>query len=689
MKKTIIYSIILCCSSLVTSVSAQQIGLRFPDTTMVQGDTIILPLMVDSTLTGQEVYSFNLDVRYDTYYFEYVGISNGELTSSFGEFIVNSNSGGALLISGANGSAISGTGVLLYIHLKAYRHNIWGSTMSLYSTSIFNEGLPHIIASSGRVSIQAAPTITIGPNDADLLVGESQMFRVYGDTVSPFLFSVEDSTVGKVNAEGLFTAMAPGYTKVKVTDINGNEDFTNNEVIVYGVQLSTSDDLREWQGSSVEVPVFIHNVSGENLISGSFQFSFNDYYLTYNDYNKEGSLLENASVEVVQLDDENLMVNFASSQALVGDSTLLYLSFDVSRTHTGYSYLDFSDILFNEGVAGLNERGRFQTINYQTVNLSYTKTDLIAREVLPLNFYGGLLPYTYASSDSSIARISTEGVVTAIKGGEVTFSATDSVGSQKVSNLFHVYDTYIAVPDTTGPVASDFLLPIYMGALSAGVSAEAFQIKLSYKMPELEFLEIVTTGSLTQGWSLAHSQEGNHLNISGASTGALSGDGVLFYVKFHLASELTINERVSVTIDDLVLNEGHPTAYLQNGYIKCVKPEDLLVSKLIAPLSDCDLTAEEEVVVEIKNNGYVDYHAGDTLMVSYRVYYQNTVYDTIVLDQDFPMKSVMNYTFKEKADFSQDNKQYGFEVQTELSSERDANPSNDRIYTQIFNFDNP
>ena len=89
MKNKIIFSIIICFWALATTLSAQSIGLRFPDTTMVQGDTIVLPLYVDSTLTGEEVYSFNLDVRFSSTYFELVEVTTSDMSSSFGQLIVN------------------------------------------------------------------------------------------------------------------------------------------------------------------------------------------------------------------------------------------------------------------------------------------------------------------------------------------------------------------------------------------------------------------------------------------------------------------------------------------------------------------------------------------------------------------------------------------------------------------------
>ncbi len=688
MKNKIIYSIIVCFWALVTSLSAQSIGLRFPDTTMVQGDTIVLPLYVDSTLTGEEVYSFNLDVRYSTSYFQYVGVSLGSLTSDFGDLITNSNTLGSVLISGASGTALAGTGTLFYVHLKAINYYSWGSEVSLYSTSILNEGLPLIVPDAGRVGIQQAPRITISPNDGELLVGESLAFRVYGDTVSPFRFSVVDASVGSINDDGLFTAIASGHTQVEVSDSNNTVDETNNEIKVFDFSLNSPNDLTEWQGAHIDVPVIIHNTGGQDFISGSFKCSYDDRVLTFDTLIAEGILLESAFVEQVQVSDDEVMVNFASDQVLGDDSVLVYLRFDISRTQTGSSYFDFTDIVFNENVIGLNRRGYFKTINYQTVSFYSSKYTLIAGDVWPMSVSGGLLPYTFSSNNETAATISDDAYVTALRGGKVNFTATDSVGSEKVSNEFTIYDTYVEIADTTGPLLSDYLLPVFIGDFPSGTSVSAFQMELSFNQSELEFLSVVSANSLSDGWSLAHSLTTNKLMVSGAGTNEVTEKGILFYVKFRFTENFVLNERVSVSIDKVMLNEGSPTALERDGSIQCVKREDLMVSELLSPLSDCELSSEENVTIEIRNNGFLDYYKGDTLMVSYTFQWATEVVDTIILSQTFPMKSVMQYTFGSILDMSQ-NSRYYLEVKTKLSAELDGNVSNDKIVQYITNYTEP
>ena len=62
----IIYLLLL---PLYSAFGQSQIGLTIHDTTMVVGDTIFVPVYVDSTLTGENVSSYNLQFSFNDYYF--------------------------------------------------------------------------------------------------------------------------------------------------------------------------------------------------------------------------------------------------------------------------------------------------------------------------------------------------------------------------------------------------------------------------------------------------------------------------------------------------------------------------------------------------------------------------------------------------------------------------------------------
>lgn len=688
MKNKIIYSIIICFWALVNSLSAQSIGLRFPDTTMVQGDTIMLPLYVDSTLTGEEVYSFNLEVSYPSNYFDFVEVSTSDMTASFGELIVNSKEDGEVLISGASGTALSGTGMLLHVHLKAIKTYSYGQWVEVLSSSVFNEGLPAINVTKGKVRITEAPQIKITPNTADLLVGETLELSVSGDTIGPFVYEVLESAIGSVDDDGVFTALALGSTKVMVRDANNVVDETDEDINVFGFSLSSPDDLSQWQGGQIDVPVIVHNTAGSELISGSFKFEYSNSVLSFKECIDSATLLENAFVECVELDGNKLMLNFANAQPLGDDSVLVYLRFDVSRTSTGTSNFDYSDIVFNEDLLGLNRKGKFITINYQTVYFQSSKYTLIAGDTCPMTVSGGIHPYTFSSNNEAAATITDAAEVLALRGGKVNFTATDSVGSMRESNEFTIYDTYVEIPDTTAPLLSDYLLPVYIGDLPSGTSVSAFQMEISFKQPELEFISVVSDSSLSEGWALAHSLEGDKLLVSGAGTYELTEKGVLFYVKYQLTEDFTLNENVSVSIDNVLLNEGSPTALQRDGNIQCVKREDLMIYQLLSPLSGCNLSSEEQIVVEIRNNGFLDYEKGETVIVSYTIDEGVEVIDTIVLSNTFPMKSELQYTFSTTVDMLE-KREYSLEVKTKLSPEFDANPDNDVLSQAITHNNGP
>ena len=126
----------------------------------------------------------------------------------------------------------------------------------------------------------------------------------------------------------------------------------------------------------------------------------------------------------------------------------------------------------------------------------------------------------------------------AIRSGVVHVMVEDSVGATKISGDIRIYDTEVFIPDTTGPVNATFDLPVYIKDLPPGQSVSSVEASFSYRTPELEFVEIVSAGSLTDGWTFAQVTENNTFLIAGAGTTGFDTAGVIFYIRFQLTSKI-------------------------------------------------------------------------------------------------------------------------------------------------------
>jgi len=64
MKINIKWFLFLCVFLISANLYANDIGLRIPDTTAVVNDILYIPVYVDSSLTGENVYSYQLQISF-------------------------------------------------------------------------------------------------------------------------------------------------------------------------------------------------------------------------------------------------------------------------------------------------------------------------------------------------------------------------------------------------------------------------------------------------------------------------------------------------------------------------------------------------------------------------------------------------------------------------------------------------
>jgi hypothetical protein len=83
----------------------------------------------------------------------------------------------------------------------------------------------------------------------------------------------------------------------------------------------------------------------------------------------------------------------------------------------------------------------------------------------------------------------------------------------------------------------------------------------------LDIVDIITTGTLTNGWTFSKNIVGNSITFAGAGTVPFTSAGAMFKVRFQLTANLTQGENAWVHIDDIVLNEGLPLPTVTNGSI--------------------------------------------------------------------------------------------------------------------------
>ena len=102
-----------------------------------------------------------------------------------------------------------------------------------------------------NITVRTLTTITVSPSTATLYVGGTQQFTAtakdqYGNVLPNIIFTWTSSntTVGTIDANGLFTAKAVGTTTVKAenvtTGVNGTAQVTVQELVLTSITVSPS-----------------------------------------------------------------------------------------------------------------------------------------------------------------------------------------------------------------------------------------------------------------------------------------------------------------------------------------------------------------------------------------------------------------------------------------------------------------
>jgi len=609
MKKIkILYIFLLLLVLPIGRLQAQSVGIRIPDTTSVKGAFLDIPLYADSTLTGGDVYSYSFQLRYDPYYFQPVSaITSETISEAFGSPTMNTSVTGIVTLAAAGTVQLSGTGRFIVFRWKVLNAGWTTISFSDAAHNYLNEGTPSLVFKSGYVSISAAPSISIYPDQSIIAKGEQLQLNVSGGT-APYTWSVTNTSLAEVDQTGLLTAKAVGNVKVVAVDAHGVCDTTSN-IEIRPVRLSIPTNLTQWEGLYIDIPVYTSDLTGLNVTSGSFQLVFNLNVLSAVSVVQPGTLLETGSV-FIQQSDGNVTIAFAGTTPVSGSGVLLFVRFKVLNNSSGSTSIEIKKILFNESLLSTNTNGYFTLKTFPYRYIYPSDGSLVVDETLDLNVGGQvILPLKWSVSDTTVAKVNQSGMLKAYKRGTVKITVVDSVGASAYTNNFTVFDTKIVTPDTS-ICRFDRVVeyPLNLQSLPRTDSIESLQAEISYDTDRLSFMGINTTGTGIQPWiSAVHETSGN-ISIAASGSTFLRHAGALVKLKFMPKFGFGNGSWAGITLNKLTLNEGSPTAMIDMyGHINGVLPD--VVSTHIEVLPSPMICSGDTVVfIALVTNGGIPHY---------------------------------------------------------------------------------
>ncbi len=550
----------------ISGVHAAGIKVRIPALTGVSGNTIDVPVYADSSLTGKAVFSYQFLLNYNTTRLQPVAIIvEGTLSQIWGIPVYSFNNS-KISLANAGGAPLAGIGVLFYIRFNMIAAgnatiNFDGGTLSNY----FNEGQPPMILQNGQVTISSPPSITISPNEQIIIKGEQIQFTVSGGT-APYSWFVTNPAIAAINASGLLTGNNEGFTKVVVVDAAGIRDTTNGFIEVRVARIFV-ENFSAYQGTIVDVPIYVSDLSGEGITAGYFKMNYSSSYLQAVGFNRAGTMLEPFGDPAFSTYDGGLTLAFATNTALSGSGILIYLTFQVTSAYTSGTNYSTGDVLFNEVLPGLGNNKYFDVIPLPALTVSPSTGEVVAGETLQFSVAGATGPIIWSTSNATMASISSSGLLTANRSGVITVTATDAIGATGNSGNIQIYDTRVNIANGLASFGSFYNLPVIMGNLPSGEAVFAIQGNISFKTPQLTFIGIITAGTNTDGWSVSQFSSGNSVSFALAGTNSFNEAGTMFYLRFQLNGSLGVGQSAWVNFNSFNLNEGVPLPKLVNGSI--------------------------------------------------------------------------------------------------------------------------
>ena len=564
MKKNIF--IILLGTLLVLPLMAGPIRVSFRDSTITRGKTVYIPVWIDSSVTGLNVKSYELDINYSAgaMVIDSV-ITNGSMTEGWGAPAFHLSSG-KITIASAGTNPLAGTGIFLYLKASFPLSSTWTYASLQFVKAYFNEGTPTTIVRNGTITILNLPVITVSPNTALLNVGDTWQFYVSGGK-SPYSWFTTDPFVATINPSGLLTTQHGGFCRVAAVDSNGITD-TTGLIEVRSFKL-TIRDTSYLQGQTINIPIYISDLSLVDIKSGIFSVTYNTNVLTALDVITSGSLLASFPSPVMHFDAGKITIAFASGTSRldgVGISILLFIRFKITEVNNYATTLQFSDVMFNEVITGNIKNGYFTPILRANLTVTPNTATLIAGDSLQFAVSGGATPpVAWSVSDTTLATISTTGKLKALKSGIIQVSVLDAVGATGASGNITLYDMRSQLLNIGGKVGDTVEVPLQVGSYSPGIFSTQFTINFNqnYFTP----LTVVTAGTLFEGRMTAiGSPTSGSVNITAAGVTPTSGPGILLKVRFIILGTTPLGTYPLYLVNTL-FNEGKPSALTSNGNI--------------------------------------------------------------------------------------------------------------------------
>lgn len=640
---------LFACAIILTILSsglrAETLNIAMPDTILLPGDEMVLPVTVDALSGDDSVYSGEFTLDYDRSLFSVPSVIAGGSLIEVAESVDYNETTGRVAFAGSEALPFSedNQGVLFYLTISMAVDASPGDESDFNMQGFFNEGSPENTVVSGNIR---SPVISISPSSVTLIEGDSTRFSVSGDVHPPVTWSVSDSERASINQDGWLTGHEPGTIRVFVEDQIGLRDSTDLFRVqpeLLRVLTVSSPDTSVSQTRDFWWPVSVSDVTDLNITSMQFELGWSEQHLEFLDLSTDHSLLEDAGFGSVDFDYNSgfLSVAAAGTNALEGSGPLVWLQFRVRSDASGSRTPEFSSLMFNEDITPDFEYGTISILDAPEIILSDEHIELVAGDTSSISVEtGGTSPYFWQTTNENVVTVEEQtGEITALQSGTAGIFAVDDEGFTSRTSNVTVHDINAFLANSTLFTGLETAVSVTVDDVG-GLGILSYEMEIELDTTMLEFQGVESLETISEGMSVSSNVSEGVLKIAAAGSDELQGEGELLKLMFTEGAEASSGSSTDLHYTRLTFNDpglpGGPTALLHGGVISFSDPEVPSVPALVQPEDNAtDMGFAPEFIWEGEHAETFDLQvATDSDFTNLAADLQNIETAAFTLDQD-------------------------------------------------------
>lgn len=577
MRTPLLIGALLALAVLGTAAPARAVRVTASNGSGLAGQTVDIPITV-TDVTGLGIRSVAFDLTYSSNLISATDVieagtlagSAGWSNAAFNVDVIN-GSQNRIRIATAGANALSGSGTMLFVRFVINPAQLTATSSPLTLSNLdFNEGTPLDTLANGTLTINATPIITVTPNTALHVRGETRTFTVTGSVTNPVSWSTTNPAVATIASNGVMTAVAPGFARVFAVDGAGRRDTTDGDIEVRGMSV-TAGTVATFVNNVVQVPITVSSLTGLGIRSGQVTISYvAGRFTPLAVLTPPGTLLNGYGPVGSELDSDQITFDFAGGSDLNGSGVLCYLQF-LAGPSASFTTLVVSQALFNEVLPAVTQNGTLQVSSPPAITVLPDNITLLAGQTQQFTISGTPTPpVTWSVVDPTLGTISPTGLFTAVKGGVTQIRAVDAIGSTDLNTAVTIYDFKATVGTVTCLPGATVIVPVESDRPLGALDIRSIEAALTYPLTYLTSVSL-TSGGLVGPWQpnvIGTAFPTGRYEVTAAGAAAFTNAGPTLFSLLFTISPTAPNVDVPLTLAELLCNEGAPIPQRANGVIR-------------------------------------------------------------------------------------------------------------------------